>query len=624
MITSRCLAALWTLAFTLKSTYAAPTDLPSAASFYVPSLPDIHQDPEHPLTIFAGHLPSDPNASKYDATTVSAHLYFVMIKNRRVADKKRIMFWFNGGPGCSSFDGLMMEVGPWRMDGKGGFKTAEGGWEEYTTMVYIDQPAGTGFSYTSTDKYVHTLEEAASQLIEFMRNFYKVFPEYEFMDTFLGGESYAGQWIPYFADAILNSNIGTHLRGAAIGNGWIDARRQYPSYIDFAVKTGILEENSDAWKRARERTDECMADIAQLTSPEPITARKCEGLLLDVTSVREKVVDGKQMCINIYDIRYDDLAPACGMNWPPDIKPVTTYLDRKDVVRALHAEKNPASWVECRGRIHQELHERVSDSAIIKLPKVLERIPVLIFAGDQDLICNYVGLESMIQAMEWNGAKGLGTVQTQSWSVSGAPAGTWVSSRNLTYTKIFNASHMAPFDLPHVAHDMILRFMGVNFSEIVAGSARIPSSVGSVAKPHLLEDLPTAATGTAVPEAGKSPQQAKAMWEAYYNAGSAAVVLTLIFAAIGLFVCYRRRRRGSGPRLPVNQHGEDIPLNAHSVDDLNGEMAEVEEDEAFRQRQRRAKGKGKARAMEPNVEAPPPIFDVGDSDEDEYRDGHPG
>lgn len=47
------------------------------------------------------------------------------------------------------------------------------------------------------------------------------------------------------ADAILNSNIGTPLRGVAIGNGWIDARRQYASYIDFAVKVGILEENSD-------------------------------------------------------------------------------------------------------------------------------------------------------------------------------------------------------------------------------------------------------------------------------------------------------------------------------------------------------------------------------------------
>jgi carboxypeptidase D len=68
----------------------------------------------------------------------------------------------------------MMEVGPWRMDGKGGFKTQEGGWEEYMTMVYgevlfqilsftnlpvVDQPAGTGFSLASTDHFVHTSKE---------------------------------------------------------------------------------------------------------------------------------------------------------------------------------------------------------------------------------------------------------------------------------------------------------------------------------------------------------------------------------------------------------------------------------------------------------------------------------
>ena len=50
---------------------------------------------------------------------------------------------------------------------------------------------------------------------------------------------------PGTADYILNSNLGLPLRGIAIGNGWIDARRQYPSYLDFAVKVGVLEENSD-------------------------------------------------------------------------------------------------------------------------------------------------------------------------------------------------------------------------------------------------------------------------------------------------------------------------------------------------------------------------------------------
>jgi carboxypeptidase D len=115
---------------------AAPTDVPSAASFYVPTLPDLHQDTEHPLRIWAGHLSSDPNETAAAATEVTAHLYFVLTKARRSADKERVIFWFNGGPGCSSFDGLMMEIGPWRVDGKGGLQTHEGGWEEYAHVVY--------------------------------------------------------------------------------------------------------------------------------------------------------------------------------------------------------------------------------------------------------------------------------------------------------------------------------------------------------------------------------------------------------------------------------------------------------------------------------------------------------
>lgn len=86
--------------------------------------------------------------------------------------------WLQGGPGCSSFDGAMMEIGPWRWDGKSEqeFWVKPGGWEEYATIVYgqfwhmrnsfhhlwcvnkVDQPAGTGFSYASTDRYVHTID----------------------------------------------------------------------------------------------------------------------------------------------------------------------------------------------------------------------------------------------------------------------------------------------------------------------------------------------------------------------------------------------------------------------------------------------------------------------------------
>ena len=75
---------------------------------------------------------------------------------------------------------------------------------------------------------------------------------------------------------------------------------------------------------------------------------------------------------------------------------------------ALHADAKAESWVECNGRVGQELWNRHSESSITILPRVLSKVPTLLYAGDQDFICNYMGIESMIQGLEWNGAKGLG------------------------------------------------------------------------------------------------------------------------------------------------------------------------------------------------------------------------
>ncbi|KAI5123390.1 hypothetical protein M0805_006098 [Coniferiporia weirii] len=596
-------SAFCLLASPWASVRAAPTDLPSAASFYVSSLPDLHQDPAHPLHIYAGHIASDPESSRLPVATVSAHLFFVLIKARRTADKERVLFWFNGGPGCSSFDGLMMETGPFRVDGKGGLKTMEGGWEEYTNMVFVDQPAGTGYSYTSTDRFVHELSDAAGQVVEFMRNFYTVFPEYQQMDTYIGGESYAGQYIPYIGDAVLSSDLGISLKGLAIGNGWIDARHQYPAYLDYSVKHGLIEENSDVYKQIHKETEDCIAELDRTSGPVPIQLSKCEGLVTSVATFHGAVIDGEEMCMNVYDVRLYDKKYACGMNWPPDLPDVTKYLSRKDVVRAFHADAKSESWVECNSRVGRELRNRNSPSSITILPGLIEKVPVMLFAGDQDFICNYVGIESLIRDMEWAGGKGLGTVETKSWSVDGVPAGTWVESRNLTYVKIFNSSHMVPFDLPFVAHDMILRFMGVNFSAIADGSARIPSKVGDEEKPMpvVLEGEDNNDATIPIP-AGKTPEQDKAMWEAYYNAGSAALVLVLIGLAIGLFLFCRRRRRVRSTTIGTTE--EAVPLSQY----MGGQERDGPDDNHY---------KGKGRELESEA-----IFDVGEGSDDgsEYRD----
>ena len=87
---------------------------------------------------------------------------------------------------------------------------------------------------------------------------------------------------------------------------------------------------------------------------------------------------------------------------------------------------------------------------------------------------------------------------------------------------------------------------------------------------------------------------------AYYNAGSAALVLVLIALVVGGFLWWRSKRRAARG-LALATHEEHIPLNSALADE---DRASVD---GFRPR------KGKERASElPEEEA---IFEVGD-DED--------
>ena len=44
---------------------------------------------------------------------------------------------------------------------------------------------------------------------------------------------------------MLEAGLPRTLKGIAIGNGWIDARRQYPAYLEYGLKHGLVETGSD-------------------------------------------------------------------------------------------------------------------------------------------------------------------------------------------------------------------------------------------------------------------------------------------------------------------------------------------------------------------------------------------
>lgn len=76
-------------------------------------------------------------------------------------------------------DGALMEVGPYRLKDNHTLEYNEGSWDEFTNLLFVDQPVGTGFSFANTDSYLHELDEMAAQFVTFMEKWFAIFPEYE-------------------------------------------------------------------------------------------------------------------------------------------------------------------------------------------------------------------------------------------------------------------------------------------------------------------------------------------------------------------------------------------------------------------------------------------------------------
>lgn len=53
------------------------------------------------------------------------------------------------------------------------------------------------------------------------------------------------------------------MKGIIIGNGWFDPISQYPAYLDFAIKSGIVKLGTDLEKEIRKTVDSCLEELSK-------------------------------------------------------------------------------------------------------------------------------------------------------------------------------------------------------------------------------------------------------------------------------------------------------------------------------------------------------------------------
>lgn len=88
-------------------------------------------------------------------------------------------------------------------------------------MVYVDEPAGTGFS--PGPAHVNDENDVAIQFNDWFRNFVDTF-DLHYRKIYVIGESYAGQYIPYIAEGMLDANDPKYfnLRGIQLNDPYIN------------------------------------------------------------------------------------------------------------------------------------------------------------------------------------------------------------------------------------------------------------------------------------------------------------------------------------------------------------------------------------------------------------------
>uniref|UniRef100_A0A7S1PGY2 EGF-like domain-containing protein n=1 Tax=Percolomonas cosmopolitus TaxID=63605 RepID=A0A7S1PGY2_9EUKA len=355
-----------------------------------------------------------------------------------------LVLWLNGGPGCSSFTGLLEENGPYRFIGDSfNLKDFEHRWLHDAHMIYIDQPVGTGLSHA--DRFVRNELEVAEDLHSALVEFLKLHPEYHENPFFITGESYFGKYsstAKYILDRNHAGDFHINLQGVALGNALM-----HP-IIQRLIKADQIYNHQLVSFEGREMLQDLLLRCAaHVQNQDMYPSDTCELYHHFFT-----VSSGG---INRYDLRrFDDTTNRTRREM---------YLNMPEVREALHAPfAEQPEFVGCSSKVHDYLEKDVLRSVKYIIPELVKSgIRVLLFAGNMDLKDGPVGMEAVLQSSSFF-VKELGfkTWRRDLWINPQRQVAGYVKSKdNFTFLVIHGAGHFVPTDQGSNARDMIRKFI---------------------------------------------------------------------------------------------------------------------------------------------------------------------
>ncbi|KAF9457904.1 alpha/beta-hydrolase [Collybia nuda] len=397
--------------------------------------------------------------SGYIDVGVNMSMWFWFFEAREAPETAPFTLWLNGGPGCSSMIGLFQENGPCFVNPDG--KTTvinPNSWNTISNMIYIDQPIGTGFSFGKDT--VNSTQAAAPMVWQAFQVLFESgqFSKFQSREFIFATESYGGHYGPSFVTYFDEQNAkiqsgaltGEQIVVSAlmINNGWYDPLIQNQAYVDFAT-------NAPGYGQLQ--SDEVLAQMNDAYfGPNGCKEQEAACYAAGNGSMSNKICGAADdFCVeNVFipavgDRDSDDLRQNSSALFPPEF--YVNFLRSNTVMQKIGAESR---YSECANAPFA-LFVRTGDDARTWLPQLGaladSRLKLLIWAGDADINCNWLGGHASVLAMDWYGKERLQNAEFTNMTLGGKAVAAIKNIDNFTFARVYESGHEVPAFQPEAA-----------------------------------------------------------------------------------------------------------------------------------------------------------------------------
>ncbi|KAJ0682871.1 putative sinapoylglucose--sinapoylglucose O-sinapoyltransferase [Helianthus annuus] len=334
-----------------------------------------------------------------------AQFFYYFVESERNPDEDPLIFYLTGGPGCSAVITFFYQIGPLSFNFENApenitLTTNPNSWTKMANVIFVDMPAGAGFSYATTkEASISSDSIVVKQANDFLRKFLIDHPRFLKNPLYITGISYMGIVTPIITLEVYNANErgdqpALNIQGYILCSPLTDKFMDFNSRVEYAHRMALISD--DIYKSA---TENCRGNYV---NTDDTTNSICVNSL-----ERYKECTSN---INMEDIleplcNKSDLKPYCreyyydfAVDWANDEAVQQALNIRQGTIGKWEFYNTTMHYSEGKNDTFCYTYDIYSSFSYHK-KLVSKNCRALIFSGDHDMTFPYVGIEQWIAAL---------------------------------------------------------------------------------------------------------------------------------------------------------------------------------------------------------------------------------